>query len=180
MIFEFPFDLIVMARIYPPIPPHPALYRVLFFAFLFLVEVLTLSLLTLSPAVRLSKAAFFIFALMLAVFAVWGLFGFGYPSAPAAFTFNVVSKILAFVVTLSLFLRREPRPVRPIGHVAGTASSLTATTLDTYGHIWPDRDESTGAAVDAVITARTNRDGTAATLSSSGAGQDSFDGQQSK
>ena len=118
MIFEFPFDLIVMARIYPPIPPHPALYRVLFFAPLFLIEVLTLSLLTLSPAVRLSKAAFFFFALMLAVFAVWGLFGFGYPSAPAPFTFNVVSKILAFVVTLSLFLRREPRPGCPIGHVA--------------------------------------------------------------
>ncbi|MBV9854957.1 MAG: integrase [Streptosporangiaceae bacterium] len=28
------------------------------------------------------------------------------------------------------------------------------TTLDTYGHIWPDRDESARAAVDAVITAR--------------------------
>lgn len=27
------------------------------------------------------------------------------------------------------------------------------TTLDTYGHIWPDRDESTRTAVDAVITA---------------------------
>src|SRR5881275_269086 len=27
------------------------------------------------------------------------------------------------------------------------------TTLDTYGHLWPDRDESTRAAVDAVITA---------------------------
>jgi integrase len=27
------------------------------------------------------------------------------------------------------------------------------TTLDTYGHIWPDRDESTRAAVDAVLTA---------------------------
>lgn len=31
------------------------------------------------------------------------------------------------------------------------------TTLDTYGHIWPDRDESTRAAVDAVITARTEQ-----------------------
>jgi integrase len=28
------------------------------------------------------------------------------------------------------------------------------TTLDTYGHIWPDRDESTRAAVESVITAR--------------------------
>lgn len=31
------------------------------------------------------------------------------------------------------------------------------TTLDTYGHIWPDRDESTRAAVEAVITARTEQ-----------------------
>jgi integrase len=28
------------------------------------------------------------------------------------------------------------------------------TTLDTYGHLWPDRDESTRAAVDAVFAAR--------------------------
>ena len=27
------------------------------------------------------------------------------------------------------------------------------TTLDTYGHIWPDRNESTRAAVDTVLTA---------------------------
>jgi integrase len=26
------------------------------------------------------------------------------------------------------------------------------TTLDTYGHIWPDRDEPTRAAIDAVLT----------------------------
>ena len=31
------------------------------------------------------------------------------------------------------------------------------TTLDTYGHIWPDRDESTRAAVDAVIVDRTEQ-----------------------
>jgi hypothetical protein len=54
--------------------------------------------------VRLSKASFYSFALMLAVFAVWGLAGFAYPSAPVPFMLNVVSKILAFVVTLSLFL----------------------------------------------------------------------------
>ena len=28
------------------------------------------------------------------------------------------------------------------------------TTLDTYGHMWPDRDESTRAAVDAALAAR--------------------------
>jgi hypothetical protein len=27
-------------------------------------------------------------------------------------------------------------------------------TLDTYGHLWPDRDESTRAAVDAVLQDR--------------------------
>ena len=38
MIFELPFDLIVMARTNPPIPTHPMLYRQLFFLPLFLVE----------------------------------------------------------------------------------------------------------------------------------------------
>jgi len=34
------------------------------------------------------------------------------------------------------------------------------TTLDTYGHLWPDRDESTRAAVDAVLRDRAeNRPG---------------------
>lgn len=31
------------------------------------------------------------------------------------------------------------------------------TTLDTYGHIWPDRDESTRAAIEAVLKARTEQ-----------------------
>lgn len=31
------------------------------------------------------------------------------------------------------------------------------TTLDTYAHLWPDRDESTRAAVDAVLVARTEQ-----------------------
>jgi hypothetical protein len=31
------------------------------------------------------------------------------------------------------------------------------TTLDISGHIWPDHDESTRAAVDAVLTARTEQ-----------------------
>ena len=109
MIFEFPFDLIVMTRTYPPLPPDPALYRALFFAPLFLVEFTTLSLLTLCPTVKLTRATFFSFALMLAVFAVWALFGFAFPSAPAPYALNVLSKILAFAVALSLFLpQRAP------------------------------------------------------------------------
>ena len=111
MIFEFPFDLIVMGRTYPPIPPDPALYRALFFVPLFLIEITTLLLLRLSPMVRLTRATFFSFALMLGVFAVWALSGFGYPSAPVPTTLNVVSKLLAFATLLTLFLpQRPPRP----------------------------------------------------------------------
>jgi hypothetical protein len=104
MVFELPFDLIAMARTYPPIPPHPALYRALFFAPLLLIAITTLSLLTLSPLARLARATFVSFALMLAVFAIWALAGFGYPSAPVPFALNVVSKLLAFVTVLTLFL----------------------------------------------------------------------------
>lgn len=115
MVFELPFDLVVMARTYPPIPPDPALYRALFFVPLFLVELTTLALLTLSPMAKPSKAAFSFVALMLAVFAVWGLFGFAYPSAPAAFALNVLAKLLAFAAVLSLFLGPGARSPTPAG-----------------------------------------------------------------
>jgi hypothetical protein len=124
MIFEFPFDLIVMARTYPPIPPDPALYRVLFFAPLFLVEFTTLALLGLSPMVKLSRASFFFLAVMLVVFAVWGLSGFGYPSAPVPFALNVLSKTVAFAVALSLFL-----PQRAPASAPGPAISPPATVM---------------------------------------------------
>lgn len=104
MIFEFPFDLIVMARTYPPIPPDPAGYRALLFVPLFAVEFTTLSLLTLYPMAKLTRGVFFFFALMLIVFAVWGLFGFGYPSAPLPIALNGLSKLLACATALSLFL----------------------------------------------------------------------------
>ncbi len=110
MIFEFPFDLIVMARVYPPLPPDPAAYRALFFAPLFLVELTTLALLTLSPVVRVSRVTFWCFAAMLAVFAGWSLIGFAYPSAPAPFALNVASKILAFLAALSMFLPDRSQP----------------------------------------------------------------------
>ena len=56
-----------------------------------------------SAMVKLSRPAFFCLALMLLVFAVWALAGFGYPSAPLPIAMNDVSKILAFVTALSLF-----------------------------------------------------------------------------
>jgi hypothetical protein len=102
-IFELPFDLVIVTRT-NPIPPDPAGYRALFFLPLFAIALSTLALLTLSPMVRLSRATFWSLALMLAVFAVWALAGFGYPSAPVPITLNVVSKILAFVTALTLFL----------------------------------------------------------------------------
>jgi hypothetical protein len=103
MIFELPFDLIIVARTSPPIPPDPALYRAFFFVPLVLIELTTLSLLTMTPVVRVSRPAFFCLSLMLLVFAAWALAGFGYPAAPFAIAMNVVSKILAFVTALSLF-----------------------------------------------------------------------------
>lgn len=104
MIFELPFDLLVMTRTYPVIPPHPALYRALFFLPLFLVEITALSFLPLSPMVRLSRVTFYLFGSMLVVFAAWGLAGFAYPSAPFPIAMNVISKLLALATALSLYL----------------------------------------------------------------------------
>jgi hypothetical protein len=49
-------------------------------------------------------------AAMLAVFAVWGLSGFGYPSAPLPCVLNVVSKILGFITALTLFVPQRANP----------------------------------------------------------------------
>jgi hypothetical protein len=104
MVFELPFDLIVMARTYPPVPPDPAGYRALFFAPLLAIEIITLALLALSPLARLSRLPLLGLALMLALFAVWALTGFGYPLSPVPITLNVLSKLAAFAAVLGLFL----------------------------------------------------------------------------
>lgn len=109
MIFELPFDLMVMSRTYPAVPPDPAVYRALFFLPLFLVEVITLWLLTRSPRMKLSRIAMFCLAGMFAVFAVWALFGMAYPSAPIPIALNIVSKLLAFATVLCLFLPLRTR-----------------------------------------------------------------------
>src|SRR5215475_1151401 len=115
MIFELPFDLIVMARTYPALPPDPAFYRAVFFTPLILVELTTLWLLTLSPMVRLRRSTLISFALMIGVFAIWALSGFGYPQSPLPITMNVVSKILAFITALTLFLPDQLRNWRTDG-----------------------------------------------------------------
>jgi uncharacterized membrane protein YidH (DUF202 family) len=105
MIFELPFDLIVMWRTYPPSPP--VLYTLLYFLPLFMVEFSTFSLLTFSPATKLSKYTFFALAAMFFVFAVWAVFGFSYPLAPLPIAFNALSKLLCFVTAITLFLPQK-------------------------------------------------------------------------
>jgi len=78
--------------------------------------------------VKLSKATFFSFAAMLAVFAVWALSGFGYPSAPLPYALNVLSKILAFVTALSLFLPRRAEASAPHPHPAPAPRSREHAT----------------------------------------------------
>jgi hypothetical protein len=102
--FEFPFDLIVMTRTNPPIPTHPMLYRALLFQSLFLLELSTLSLLTLLPSMRVTARAAYALAGMFAVFAVWAAFGFEFPAEPLPLALNVISKTLCFVAGIMLFV----------------------------------------------------------------------------
>ena len=104
MIFEFPFDLIILARTNPPIPTHPMLYRQLFFLPLFLAQLSTVSLLTLLPSMRVTAYAAYAVAGMFAVFAVWAAFGFAFPAEPLPLALNVISKILCFVAAIMLFV----------------------------------------------------------------------------
>ena len=101
MIFELPFDLLVMWRTYPPTPP--ILYTLLYFLPLFLVEILSFALLSFSPATKLSRYTLFLLAGMFLLFAVWALFGFAYPSTPIPIALNMLSKVVAFAVAVSLF-----------------------------------------------------------------------------
>ena len=105
MIFELPFDLIVMWRTYPPAPE--VLFTLLFFLPLFLVEALSFAMLTLSPLMKLSRYTLFLLAGIFLSFAVWALFGFAYPAAPIPVALNTISKILAFATAVSLFLPQE-------------------------------------------------------------------------
>ena len=110
MVFELPFDVVVMARTYPGIPPDPTFYRVLFFAPLILIELTTLALLMCSPEVSVKNWTCYALAAMFTTFAVWACLGFGYPASPSLIAANVVSKLLAFVATITLFFPVTARP----------------------------------------------------------------------
>jgi hypothetical protein len=109
MFFELPFDLIVMAHTSPPVPPHPAAYRALFFLPLFTVQIATFSLLTLLPTVKITRWALFALAGMFAVFTVWATAsGFAFPNAPLPLACNIAAKILGVAAGVLLFVGREP------------------------------------------------------------------------
>ena len=110
MIFEFPFDLIIMARTSPPIPAHPMLYRQLLYLPLFLAELSTISLLTLLPSMRVTAYAAYAAGMFL-VFAVWAVFGFAFPAEPLPLALNIISKILCFVAAIMLFVWRADEEV---------------------------------------------------------------------
>jgi hypothetical protein len=109
MIFELPFDLIVMTRVYHPAGQDPAVRLTAFFATLFIVEITTLMLLSTSARVRLTRPAVLALGLMLIVFAAWAAGGFAYPAAGFPIAMNVLSKLLAFAVVLGLFLPGQAR-----------------------------------------------------------------------
>lgn len=105
MIFELPFDLIVMWRTYPPAPETA--FTLLYFFPLFLIEIGSFAMLSFSPLLNLSRFTLFLLAGMFLIFAVWALFGFAYPATPLPVALNVISKLLAFATAVSLFLPAE-------------------------------------------------------------------------
>jgi hypothetical protein len=102
MIFELPFDLIIIGRISPP-PPGTLLLLIFFTPFI-LVQLLSFVMLTFSPVMKLSRYTLFLLAGMFVIFAVWALFGFANPATPLPIALNGVSKVLAFAAAVSLFL----------------------------------------------------------------------------
>lgn len=107
MIFELPFDLIVMWHTYPPQPALP--FTFLFFGPLFLIELLSFTLLTFSSLTRLSRVTLFCLTAMFLVFTIWAFFGFAYPYDPRSTALNIISKVIAFATAVSLFLPEKAK-----------------------------------------------------------------------
>jgi hypothetical protein len=107
MVFELPFDLIIMSRTYPPIPTNPALFIGLYFIPLFSIELTTISLLFLSPLMKVTRQTLFSIAGMFLVFAIWGFLSFSFAYTTEFLILNVVAKALAFVTVITLFLPQK-------------------------------------------------------------------------
>jgi len=103
VMFELPFDWIIMWNLAVPTPVN--FYRWLYFLPLFMFILVTLALLTLTPAARLRRQTFFALAVMFLLWAGWAAFaGFGYPQTLLTTGFNVASKFAAAVAGLMIFL----------------------------------------------------------------------------
>ncbi len=105
MFFELPFDFITIWKNHPPEPA--VLFNLILFFPLLSWEISSFALLTWSPLMRISKYTLWSLGGMYFVFAVWALFGFAFPSDPISFALNAVSKILSFVVAVTLFLPQK-------------------------------------------------------------------------
>jgi integrase len=68
------------------------------------------------------------------------------PGLPAAFRFHDLRHYLASLLIAS---GADVKVVQ-----ARLRHASARTTLDTYGHLWPDSDDSTRAAIEAVMAAR--------------------------
>ena len=115
MIFELPFDLIVMGRTVPPISPAPGLFRDLFFFPLFLIELTTMALMFFSPLFKVTRYALYSLAGMFFVFSIWGFLSFSFAYTMEFLVLNVIAKALAFVAVVTLFLPEEDLAAGTVG-----------------------------------------------------------------
>jgi hypothetical protein len=120
VMFEFPFDWIIMFHLSVPTPVN--LYRWLYFVSLFLFIALTLALVTLSQAARLRRETLFALAGMFLIWTCWALTGFHYPTALLPTVFNVSSKLLAAAAGLFIFV--------PLGKEVFEAAPADPATID--------------------------------------------------
>jgi len=120
VMFEFPFDWIIMWHLTTPTPV--VIYRWVYFLPLFIFILATLAILTLTPAARLRRQTLFALAAMFLIWAGWAAFaGFGYPLTVVPTIFNVSSKLAAAVAGLMIFLPVKQEAIadaRPPEHAA--------------------------------------------------------------
>ena len=91
--------------------PHPWLWRWLFFSPLFTVELCTIALFLAVPGVRVTSWTVAALAGLFFILTLWSSIGFGYPDHVLPHAANVVSKVCAFVVTMTMLLPSERRTV---------------------------------------------------------------------
>ena len=100
MVFELPFILIVGPGSTTPTDPGATLSGPFFLAMF-----TTLAFLSFSSKAAISRYTLYFLGAMFLTFSVWALFGFAYPSDPTTLLLNAVSKVFAFAVTASMFVR---------------------------------------------------------------------------